>query len=125
VTRDPVRVLIVDDHDIFTGALQALLERCGDIDVVGVAHDGEEAVELARAASADVVLMDLSLPVMDGYEAAKRLREGRQSVRVIALTGRAESDVGERVRASGMTYLSKDRVHEHVVDAIRSAVRQH
>jgi len=125
VTPDPVRVLIVDDHDVFAGALEALLDRCADISVVGVAHDGAEAVELADSAEADVVLMDLSMPVLDGFEAARRLRERRAALTVIALTGHAQEEVADRLREHGMTYLSKDLVHEHVIDAIRAAVQQH
>src|SRR5581483_9160191 len=101
MTPAPVRVLIVDDHDVFSGALQALLDRCNDIDVVGVAHNGEEAVELAHTARADVVLMDLSMPVMDGFEAAKRLHAKRKSLRVIALTGSAEAEVADRLKDAG------------------------
>jgi DNA-binding NarL/FixJ family response regulator len=120
VSLDPVRVLIVDDHEVFAGALEALLERCNDVDVVGVARDGEEAVALAEHARADVVLMDLSMPVVDGFEAARQLRAKHASLRVIALTGHSEADVGQRLADEGMTYLSKDHVAEHVVDAIRA-----
>lgn len=119
---DPVRVLIVDDHEVFAGALQALLEGADDVVVVGVAHDGSEAFDLAVSADAEIVLMDLRLPTVDGYEATRRLRKIEHAAKVIALTGESEADVGVEIRAAGMIgYLSKDRVHEHLLDTIHAA----
>jgi DNA-binding NarL/FixJ family response regulator len=120
---DPVRVLIVDDHELFAHCLKLALDREQAIDCVGIAHDGDAAVDLALARSADVVLMDLSLPTTDGFAAARRLLAVKKAAKVIALTGLEEADVHDRVVDAGMVaYLSKDRIGETVVPAILAAV---
>lgn len=120
--RDPVRVLIVDDHALFADALRHLLDRAEEIDCVGVAYDSDAAVDLALAGEAEVVLMDITLTPNDGFHAARRLLEIRRAAKVIALTGREESEVHDSLVACGMVgYLSKDRVSETVVAAILNA----
>jgi two-component system, NarL family, response regulator LiaR len=122
MSSNPVRVLIVDDHTVFAETLKLLLDRDGEIEVVGVASDGAEAVDLAVSLDPEVVLMDLSLPRLDGFEAARRLLAIKRAAKVIALTGRREEEVADGIRAAGMSaYLSKDHVHEHVQAAIHSA----
>lgn len=123
VNAGPVRVLIVDDYALFADALKFALDRDPDVTVVGVASTGAEAIDLAVAHDAQVVLMDLGLPDIDGFEAARRLRAIKSAARVIGVSGRAEDEVGESVRAAGMvSFLSKDHVHEHVRDAIARAM---
>ncbi|HEY6054485.1 MAG TPA: response regulator transcription factor [Gaiellaceae bacterium] len=117
-----IRVLIVDDHELFAGALKLLLDDCDDVEVVGVAHDGDEAVDLAASSSPEVILMDVGLPGMDGFEAARRLLEIRRGTKIVALTARSEDEVRADAEAAGMVgYLSKDHVDETVVAAILRA----
>ena len=82
-----VRVLIADDHALFAEALEAILAGDARIEVVGRARDGAEAVALTKRHDPDVVLMDLSMPVMDGIEATRRIRAGRDAPCVVVLTG--------------------------------------
>lgn len=118
----PVRVLIVDDYKLFADALKLALDRDPAVEVVGVATTGAEAVDLALEHDADVVLMDLGLPDVDGFEATRRLHAIKAAAKVIAVTGRSEAEVGQAVAEAGMvSYLSKDGVHDHVHAAIMRA----
>src|SRR5919199_2557894 len=90
----PIRVLIADDHRLFAEALEAILVGDARIEVVGRARNGREAVETARDLEPEVVLMDISMPVMDGVEATQLIREERPETCVIMLTGsNARTDV--------------------------------
>jgi len=117
--RPPVRVLVVDDHELFADALKLYLTRDSRIRVVGVASSGQEAIDLALAEDADVVLMDIFMRGMDGLEATKRLRSIRPETRVIVLTGLSGDEVAVEARAAGAEgHLQKGTVHEQVVDAV-------
>jgi NarL family two-component system response regulator LiaR len=117
--RPPVRVLVVDDHELFADALTLYLTRDQRIRVVGVASSGQEAIDLALAQDADVVLMDIFMRGMDGLEATKRLRSIRPETHVIALTGLTGDEVGtEALDAGAEGHLQKGSVHDHVVDAV-------
>jgi DNA-binding NarL/FixJ family response regulator len=121
----PVRVLIADDHRLFTEALEAILSADQRIEVVGQATDGEQAVELAGKLKPDVVLMDVSMPVLDGFEATEEIRARRAKVRVLMLTGSnsaADVDRSREVGASG--YVTKDRIASELVDAIVDVTRR-
>ncbi len=117
-----VRVLIADDHSLFVDALKALLETEPGIDVVATAPNGLEAVERAVELEPEVVLMDVSMPVLDGFEATRTIRERAPRTRVLFVTGsNAEEDL-ERAREVGATgYVSKDRIDAELVKAIRDA----
>lgn len=120
---DPVRVLIVDDHRLFADALKLWLDRDPTLDVVAIAVTGEEAVDLAVEHDAEVVLMDVGLPGIDGFEATRRLHALKSAAKVIAVSGYAGDDVEGAAADAGMvSFLSKDRIHEHVRDAIARAV---
>ncbi len=115
----PVRVLIADDHLLFTEALEAILSGDKRIEVAGRARDGREAVELATALEPDVVLMDVSMPVLDGIEATRAIRETGSDVCILMLTGsnsRADVDRAREAGASG--YVTKDRIASELVEAI-------
>jgi DNA-binding NarL/FixJ family response regulator len=115
----PIRVLIADDHRLFAGALEAILVGDARITVVGQAGDGREAVELARELRPDVVLMDVSMPVLDGFEAARAIRADRADTRILMLTGsssRADVDLAREAGAAG--YVTKDRIAAELIAAI-------
>jgi DNA-binding NarL/FixJ family response regulator len=121
--REPVRVLIADDHQVVREGLQMILaESDGEIVVVGEACDGDEAVRLATEVQPDVVLMDLSMPRMDGLEATRRLHEAGVTARVLILTSFAEREgVRDAVRAGVTGYLMKDVMKAELLTAIRRA----
>jgi DNA-binding NarL/FixJ family response regulator len=120
-----LRVLIVDDHRMFADALKVWLDRDPSLEVVGIAATGVEAVDLALAHDPDIVLMDVTLPDIDGFEATRRLREVKRAAKVIAVSGWSQDDLGTKVEEAGMvSYLSKDLIHETVNAAIAAAVRR-
>jgi len=121
----PLRVVIADDHRLFAEALEAILTADERIEVVGQAGDGSEAVELARRLGPDLVLMDVSMPVLDGFEATREIRAEAEDVRVLMLTGsnsRADVDRSREVGASG--YITKDRIASELVAAIVEVSRR-
>ena len=123
-TTKPVRVLIADDHRLFAEALEAVLSTEQRIEVVGRAADGEEAVELARRLQPDVVALDLSMPVRDGFEAAVRLERLERPPSVLILTGsNAPEDVDRARRVGVKGYITKDAIAASLVDAILAAAR--
>ena len=114
-----LRVLIADDHRLFAEALEVILAGDPRLSVVGHAADGEEAVRLAEELHPDVVLMDISMPVMDGIEAARAIREQDGDACILMLTGsnsRADVDGARRAGVSG--YVTKDRIASELIDAI-------
>jgi two-component system nitrate/nitrite response regulator NarL len=114
-----VRVLIADDHGLFAEALEAILTADGRIDVVGYAHDGRQAIELAMRLRPDVVLMDISMPVLDGIEATRLIRELVPAPEVVMLTGsNASYDVDRSREAGAAGYITKDRIAAELVEAI-------
>src|SRR5919202_1551978 len=118
----PIRVLIADDHRLFAEALEAILASETGIDVVGHARNGAEALELALELQPDVVLMDISMPVMDGVEATRRIREARPKACVLMLTGsNAAVDVDRSRTAGAAGYVTKDRIASQLVEAIVEA----
>lgn len=115
----PVRVLVVDDHGLFADALTSYLRRDRRISVVGTASSGQEAIDLALAENADVVLMDIFMRGMDGLEATKQLRALRPETHVIVLTGLSGDEVGPQATEAGAVgHLQKGAIHDHVVDAV-------
>jgi DNA-binding NarL/FixJ family response regulator len=118
----PIRVMIVDDHRLFAEALEAILSGERTIEIVGRARNGAEAVELALELAPDVVLMDISMPVMDGVEATRRIREARRDACVLMLTGsNAAADVDRSREAGAAGYVTKDRIASQLIEAIVEA----
>ena len=117
--RKPVRVLIADDHRLFAEALEAILDVDGRIEVAGHASTGEEAVAVALRERPDVVLMDISMPVMDGFEATRRIADALPATAVLMLTGsNSRIDVDEARQAGAAGYVTKDRIAAELVGAI-------
>src|SRR6266508_641671 len=117
-----IRVLIADDHAVVRQGLRTFLELQEEIDVVGEAADGEEAVEAATRLAPDVVLMDLVMPRLEGAEAISRIRELGLETRVIVLTTFLDDDkLFAAIRAGAAGYLLKDVQPQDLVSAIRTA----
>jgi two-component system, NarL family, response regulator LiaR len=117
-----IRILIADDHRVVRQGLQLLLKVDADLEVVGEAGDGAEAVRLANQLRPDVVLMDLVMPVMDGIAATSAIRTTLPDVEVLALTSVLEdASVVGAVRAGAIGYLLKDTHAEELRRAIRTA----
>jgi DNA-binding NarL/FixJ family response regulator len=115
------KILICDDHKIFREGLRALLEKQPGVKVVGGARDGIEAVKLTRELSPDIVIMDISMPGLNGIEAARKLAKVKKSARVIALSMHNDRKyVTEIIKAGARAYLLKDSAFEELMDAIRA-----
>jgi len=118
----PTTVLIADDHDLFAESLSAFLSTERGIEVVGRAANGEEALRLAEEVDPDVILMDISMPVMDGFDAARSIRGTHPNMCILFLTGsNAPTDIAAARDAGGSGYVTKDRIASELVDAIRAA----
>lgn len=111
-----VRVLIADDHQLFAESLMAVLSEDERVEVVGIARDGREAVELAVRLQPDVILMDLKMPVLGGLDATRQIRELGLSAQVLILTGTDSPFESEDAHAAGAAaYVRK----EHGVEELR------
>ena len=117
--RSAVRVLIADDEPLFVEMVEALLADEEQIDVVASAQDGQEAVELARAHDPDVIVMDISMPIIDGIEATRQIHKDNPDARILILTGSSTSADVDRSRTAGVSgFLTKDRIAAHLVETI-------
>ena len=120
VSDDAIRVLIVDDHALFRRGLQMVLEGEADIDVVGEASDGHEAIERAEATTPDVVLMDVRMPKRSGIEATRTIKDTLPSTKILMLTiSDEEADLYEAIKAGASGYLLKEISIEEVASAVR------
>ncbi|MET7329570.1 response regulator transcription factor [Nonomuraea sp. NPDC005650] len=117
-----IRVLVADDQALVRAGVRMLLQATGDMEVVGEAVDGAEAVRLAERHLPDVILMDLRMPRVDGLEAIKRVLAARPGTRIVVLTTFAEdANVYAALRAGAVGFLVKDDEPERMVDAVRRA----
>ena len=119
-----IRILVADDHPIVRSGIVALLESAGDLEVVGTASTGLEAVELAAQLTPDIVLMDLRMPGIDGDEATARILAASSGIRVLVLTT-YETDAGilSAIEAGASGYLLKAAPQEEILAGIRSVAR--
>jgi DNA-binding NarL/FixJ family response regulator len=116
-----IRVAVVDDQRLFTKGLSGLVDMLPDVEVVGIAYDGEEAINLCREREPDVVLMDISMPKMDGISATREIRSLLPQTAVIILTAHEEDEqVFEGIKAGAQGYLLKDAEPEDLSRAIRT-----
>jgi NarL family two-component system response regulator LiaR len=121
---EKIRLLICDDHPIVREGLRNLMLTTSDIDVVGEAENGLEAVHLAEKLKPDVILMDLVMPQMDGIEAIKNINAKRIAANILVLTSFSEDDkVFPAIKAGALGYLLKDTAPQEVLNAIREIAR--
>ncbi|MBN1428604.1 MAG: response regulator transcription factor [Anaerolineae bacterium] len=119
-----IRLLIVDDHEVVRAGLQGMLASRPDLDVIGEATDGLEAVELARTLHPDVILMDLRMPRMNGVEAIEHIRAEQPEAHILVLTTYdTDADILPAVEAGATGYLLKDTPRDDLFKAIRAAAR--
>ena len=123
-TTKAIRVLVVDDHAIIRKGIRAVLDLVPDIELVGEAENGVQAVELDRKLTPDVVLMDLMMPEMDGIECIKQIKTRRPGARILVLTNFAGEDmIFPAIKAGAMGYHLKDSSPEALIEAIRQINR--
>ncbi len=119
-----IRVLIVEDHHLVRQGIRALLEKAEDMEVVGEAKDGQEAVEMAERLSPDVIVMDLAMPRLNGTQATERIRAMRLPTQIVMLSMYSdETLVRQALRAGAKGYLLKHSVTEELLLAVRAACR--
>ena len=119
---DRIRLLIVDDHKVVRNGLRVFISLYDDLEVVGEAKNGQQALEQCAAHRPDVVLMDMVMPVMDGPTATRLIREQFPEVQVVALTSFDEEEiVHQAIEAGAVGYLYKDVEEDELIGAVRSA----
>ena len=124
MTVDDIRLVIADDHPVYRDGLARLLSEIGGFDVVGVAADGVEAVELAASLAPDVVVMDIRMPNLDGIEATRRITAASPSTGVVVLSMFEEDElVFAAVRAGARGYLLKDADDDEIAAVLRGIAR--
>ena len=117
-----IRLLIVDDHSVVRRGLETLLGSFADIEIVGTAADGIEAVRLAAERHPDIILMDLSMPNLDGFEATRQILAANPTIRIVALTSFSEQrKVFDAISSGAIGYLLKDSTPAELVDGVRAA----
>ncbi len=117
---ETIRVLIADDEPLFVDMVQVMLAGEEGIEIVGTARDGRAAVELFAQLDPDVIVLDVSMPVMDGIEATQTIRERDPDACILILTGgTAPSDVARARKAGAAAYVTKDRISTELVGEIR------
>jgi ATP/maltotriose-dependent transcriptional regulator MalT/DNA-binding NarL/FixJ family response regulator len=120
----PITILIVDDHALFRKGLRLLLEEHEDFQIVGEAADGQEAIDLARTVSPDVVIMDITMPDFDGIDATRQIVSEDPSARVVALSMHAgKRFVEDMLQAGAAGYILKKSVPEDLVNGIRNVIQ--
>ncbi len=121
--QSPVRVVIVDDHRLFVDALALLLGHDDRLEVIGTAGDGPTAIELAVDGRAEVAVIDVRMPEVDGLETARRLRTRSPETSVILVTGLDEPQLVEQAKEAGaVALLKKGALHDQLKEAIVAAV---
>ena len=120
------RILVADNHGILRQGIQSLIEKHSDMEVVGQAENGLEAVELTRQLQPDVVLMDVTMPVLNGIEATRQIKNELPEVKVLALSVHAKREfVLDMVKAGASGYMLKECVLDDLIRAINTVVAGH
>ena len=116
-----IRILIVDDHNLIINGIKSLLSSINNFDLIGEANDGQQAIDLALVLKPDVIIMDISMPVLSGIEATKVILDKLPKTKVIALTQHEDSEyVIQILNAGGYGYLLKNSKKEEFIEAINS-----
>ncbi len=124
MTERPITILIADDHPVVREGLAAMLSREPDIDVVGEAADGQEAVDRAASLGPDIILMDLQMPRLGGVDAIRLIRERHPAVQTIVLTTYGDDDsIFQGIAAGARGYLLKDAPRDELFRAVRAVAR--
>ena len=124
MSEKPIRVVLVDDHAVVRRGLEQLLSGAGDLEVVGQAGDGDEALDVVRALGPDVVVMDLQMPGTDGVEATRRIVGEQLGAEVLVLTSFSDSArIAAALDAGAVGYLLKDADPDDVLDGVRAVSR--
>lgn len=119
-----IRLLLADDHLLFRAGLKSMLEKSSDLEIVGEAVDGHATLQLAEKLSPDIILLDISMPGLNGLEALRRLSETQPGIRVIILSMHSDRRyVTESIKAGAKGYVLKDSTVEELVTAIRTIMR--
>jgi DNA-binding NarL/FixJ family response regulator len=120
----PTSVLLVDDHPVVRAGIRQLLEKAPDIDVVGEASNGDEALRLVKDLSPEVLLLDMEMPGLNGNEVAQKLQASGSPVRILALSAHDDKQYIQELLANGASgYLVKEEVPEAIVEAVRGVAR--
>jgi DNA-binding NarL/FixJ family response regulator len=119
-----IRVLLADDHPVVRGGIRALLEKDGEIEVVGEASNGVEALKLAETVSPDIMLLDMELPDIEGTQVARQIQQHYPEMKILALSAHDDAFYIKGVLESGASgYLMKDEAPEMILEAIRGVAR--
>jgi len=118
------RILLVDDHTLVRSGIRLLLERAADLQIVGEAADGRQALEMARALTPDLVILDVSMPQLNGLDAARQIRSAQPATRVLMLSMHADAEyVREAFRAGATGYVLKNAAAADLVAAVRHVLQ--
>jgi len=121
---DKIRILVVDDHAIMREGIRALFEPHDDIEIVGEASEGKEAIEKAQQVSPDIIIMDIAMPGMDGLEATRRILKKNQKVKVLVLTQHDNREyILSAIKAGVAGYVPKKALASDLVSAIRAVYK--
>jgi DNA-binding NarL/FixJ family response regulator len=120
MSRNIIRVMLADDHALVRQGLCSLLSDYGDVQVVGEAGNGEEAIELARLLNPDLIVMDINMPKLNGIEATRRIKAEMPAITVLALSVLDDKEMSAQMRRAGAeAYLTKDGAADELYETIR------